>query len=164
MSENGDKIAQAALRWLGTPHINMARVKGRGVDCGMLLIASLEESGVVEKGSIPIKPYSNEWHLHHSEEWFLHYVQTYCDKVSTLETGDFLLYQFGRCISHGGVYVGKNQICHAVIEKGVILSDLNEVMFFDAHGKNRLRAIYRFNPWKYRKEVAHGDISKPHDL
>lgn len=87
MSTIGDKIAQASLAWLGTPHINMARVKGRGVDCGMLLIASLEDSGAVARGSIPIKPYSNEWHLHHSDEWFLHYVQTYCDKVETMVPG-----------------------------------------------------------------------------
>lgn len=158
MNTIGDKIAQASLGWLGTPHINMARVKGRGVDCGMLLIASLEDSGAVARGSIPIKPYSNEWHLHHSDEWFLHYVQTYCDKVETMEPGDFLLYQFGRCISHGGVYIGHGQICHAVIDKGVILSDLDEVMFVDAHGRSRLRAIYRFNQDKYKEVASHGDI------
>lgn len=41
----GKEIAKAALPWLGTPHVNQARVRGRGVDCGMLLIAALEDSG-----------------------------------------------------------------------------------------------------------------------
>lgn len=54
------------------------------------------------------------------------------------------MYQFGRCVSHGGIYIGNNQIIHAVIDQGVILSDLNDVMFLDAHGKSRLRGIYRF--------------------
>mgnify|MGYP002583962131 CR=1 FL=1 len=153
---DGEKIVSAALPWLGTPHINMARVKGKGVDCGMLLIGALEDSGLIKKGSIKIAPYSNEWHLHHSDEWFLRYVQEYCNEVSpgNMAPGDFLLYQFGRCISHAGILVKPGIIIHAVINKGVILSNINEVMFFDAGGRSRLRAVYRFNPDKYRKEVG----------
>lgn len=142
--DKGKAIADAALTWLGTPHINGARAKGHGVDCGMLLIAALEGAGVVDQNAIDIAPYSNEWHLHHSEEWFLHYVQTYCYEVDKMQPGDFLLYQFGRCISHGGVYVGGDMVCHAVVEQGVILSGLNDVMFLDAKGRSRLRGVYRF--------------------
>ena len=61
-----------------------------------------------------------------------------------MEAGDFLLYQFGRCISHGGVYVGTGMVCHAVVEQGVILSSVDDVMFLDAKGRSRLRGIYRF--------------------
>lgn len=143
---DGEKIAAAAMPWLGTPHVNQARVKGIGVDCGMLLIGAIEDAGLIEKGVIEIAPYSNEWHLHHSEEWFLSYVKKYCVSVTEADMaiGDFLMYQFGRCVSHGGIYIGNNQIIHAVIDQGVILSDLNDVMFLDAHGKSRLRGIYRF--------------------
>ena len=35
---DGEKIAKEAAAWLGTPHINGAKVKGRGVDFCMLLI------------------------------------------------------------------------------------------------------------------------------
>lgn len=143
---DGEKIAAAARTWLGTPHVNQARVKGIGVDCGMLLIGALEDAGLIDKGAIKIAPYSNEWHLHHSEEWFLSYVKKYCIPVTETDmaVGDFLMYQFGRCVSHGGIYVGDNQIIHAVVAQGVILSDLNDVMFLDAHGRSRLRGIYRF--------------------
>lgn len=143
---DGEKIAAAARSWLGTPHVNQARVKGIGVDCGMLLIGALEDAGLIDKGAIKIDPYSNEWHLHHSEEWFLSYVKKYCIPVTETDMaiGDFLMYQFGRCVSHGGIYIGDNQIIHAVIDQGVILSDLNDVMFLDAHGRSRLRGIYRF--------------------
>lgn len=140
----GERIAKAAMPWLGTPHVNQARVRGCGVDCGMLLIAALEDAGVIPKDSIPIAPYSNEWHLHHSEEWFLHYVEMYCEKVETMEPGDFLLFQYGRCISHGAIYIGNNTVIQAVIRQGVILTELNDVMFYDSHGKTRLRGIYRF--------------------
>jgi cell wall-associated NlpC family hydrolase len=150
---DGQKIATAALKWLGTPHVNMAKVRGRGVDCGMLLIASIEDAGLVGQDSIPIRPYSNMWHLSHAEEWFKHYVTQYCEEVQTLEVGDFLLYQYGRCVSHGGIYIGNGIICHAVVNQGVILSNINEVQFKDAKGQSRLRGIYRFN-----KELVNGSF------
>ncbi len=143
-------IAEEAFSWLNTPHVNQAKVKGRGVDCGMLLIACLEGANVIKEGSIQIPPYSNEWHLHHSEEWFLHTVEKYCDKIplSDIQPGDFLLYQYGRCVSHGGVYVGDNHIIHATIRNGTIMSDLNDVIFLDKHGQSRLRGAYRFRKGK----------------
>ncbi len=144
MSELGKKIANAACGYLGTPHVNQARVKGKGVDCGMLLIASLEEAGAIEKNGIEVAPYSNEWHLHRSEEWFKHYVETYCDKVDDLQEGDFILYQYGRCASHGAVYIGNNTVCHSLIGQGCVLTGLDDVMFLDAHGRSRVRGFYRF--------------------
>lgn len=142
----GERIAKAALPWLGTPHVNQARVRGIGVDCGMLLIGALEDAGIVERDAIKIAPYSNEWHLHHSEEWFLSYVRQYCDRISEADmaAGDFLLYQFGRCVSHAGIYLGQGRIIHAVVDQGVILSDLTDIMFLDGHGASRLRGVYRF--------------------
>ena len=44
---DGEKIAKAAAEWLGTPHINGAKVKGRGVDCGMLLMGCRLFPGLV---------------------------------------------------------------------------------------------------------------------
>ena len=141
---SGKDIAKAACDWIGTPHVNNAKVKGIGVDCGMLLIAALEDSGTIKKDDIKIKPYSNEWHLHRDEEWFKSYVEQYCDKVDDLQVGDFLLYQYGRCVSHGAVYIGNNTVVHALVDRGVILSNINETMFLDAKGKSRLRGIYRY--------------------
>lgn len=46
---DGEKIAKAAAEWLGTPHINGAKVKGRGVDCGMLLIGCVEDAELLKK-------------------------------------------------------------------------------------------------------------------
>lgn len=140
----GQKIADAAKEYLGTPHVNQAKVKGKGVDCGMLLIAALEGAGVIEKDSIYIAPYSNEWHLHHSEEWFKRYVEEYCDKVDDLQVGDFVLYQYGRCISHGAVYVGNNVVCHSLVDQGCVLTDMDDVMFYDRKGKSRVRGYYRY--------------------
>lgn len=144
VTSQGQKIAEAAKGWLGTPHINNAKVRGVGIDCGMLLLASTEDAGLIKEGSVKVEPYSNEWHLHRSEEWFLHYVEAHCEKVEDLQPGDFLLYQYGRCISHGAVYVGDNMVVHALVNQGVIMSNIDETMFFDAKGNSRLRGIYRF--------------------
>ncbi len=144
--EQGKLIADAAKTWLGTPHVNNARVKGIGIDCGMLCYAATEDAGLIKRDSIKVRPYSNEWHLHHSEEFFLEYIKTYCDPVdeSELQPGDFLLYQFGRCISHAAIYIGDGVVCHAVVSQGVVLTGIDDVMFLDAKGRSRLRGIYRY--------------------
>lgn len=139
-------VVREAYEWLGTPHVNQAKVKGYGIDCGMLLIACLEGAGYVEKGAIEVPPYSNEWHLHHNDEWFLHIVERYCREIpmDEIQPGDFLLYKYGRCVSHGAVYVGNGCVIHAMLDRGVIMSNLNEVIFLDAKGKSRLYGVYRF--------------------
>jgi len=146
-ADQGKEIVEAAKRWLGTPHINDARVRGIGVDCGMLLLGATEDAGLIPRDSVEVAPYSNEWHLHHSEEWFLRYIKTYCTRVdyADMQPGDFLLYQYGRCISHAGIYMGNGTVCHALVQQGVVLTGIDDVMFFDAKGRSRLRGVYRYN-------------------
>lgn len=140
----GERIAAEARTWLGTPHVNMAKVKGVGVDCGMLLIGVLEGARIIKTDTINIAPYSNMWHLSHSEEWFLRYVQKYCNEVTDLQIGDFLLYKYGRCISHAAIYIGQDKVIHALIDQGVVITEMSDVMFYDANGRSRLRGAYRF--------------------
>lgn len=140
----GERIAAEARTWLGTPHVNMAKVKGVGVDCGMLLIGVLEGARIIKPGTIYIAPYSNMWHLSHSEEWFLRHVQKYCTKVTDLQSGDFLLYKYGRCISHAAIYIGQDKVIHALISQGVIVTEMSDVMFCDRRGCPRLKYIYRW--------------------
>ncbi|MFR4383262.1 MAG: peptidoglycan endopeptidase [Phascolarctobacterium sp.] len=140
----GERIARDAFSWLGTPHINGAKVKGVGVDCGMLLIGCLEGAGAIGKDSIEIAPYSNEWHLHHSEEWFKWYVEQYCYEVSfdDIQAGDFLLYQFGRSVMVA--YTLVMILSSTQLLTRALLWRLDDVMFLDAKGNSRLRHVYRF--------------------
>lgn len=143
----GEKIAKAATAWLGTPYANNSMVKGTGVDCSYLLVAALVDSGLMKADRLQIENYSNEWHLHHSEEKYLKYVQQVADEVkegAPLEIGDFLLYQYGRCISHGAIYIGKGLVIHSFVDYGVIISKLDDVLFYDKKGRSRLRAVYRY--------------------
>ena len=45
---------------------------------------------------------------------------------------------------HGAIYIGNNLVIHAFVDLGVILSSIDDVLFYDAKGKSRLRAVYRF--------------------
>ncbi len=146
--ERGLLIADKAMAWLGTPYANNAMVKGAGIDCGHLLYASLIDAGLIDKSKLLIEDYSNEWHLHRSEEKFLKYVEKVCDKVKSPQVGDFFLYQYGRCISHGAILTESGLLLHAYVDKGVILSEANDVIFYDNAGKSRLRGYWRFNPKK----------------
>ena len=146
----GQRISDAAKKWLGTPYMNNTMVRGVGVDCAYLLVAALVDSGVMRADWLEIENYSNEWHLHHSEEKYLKYVQQVADEVdmtSPIKEGDFLLYQYGRCISHGAIYVGDGLVIHSFVDYGVIYSKLDDSLFFYKKGRPRLRAVYR-----YRKE------------
>ena len=40
--------------------------------------------------------------------------------------------------------IGNNLVIHAFVDLGVILSSIDDVLFYDAKGKSRLRAVYRF--------------------
>jgi len=151
METTGEKIAKAAMGWLGTPYVNNSMAKGVGVDCSYLLIGAFIDSGVMRPDRLQIEDYSNEWHLHHSEEKYLKYIRQIADEVPLDEgpqVGDILLYQYGRCISHGAIYLGDDLVIHAFVDLGVILSKTDDILFYDQKGRSRLRAIYR-----YREEV-----------
>lgn len=140
----GKRITAAALGWLGTPYQSNAMVKGIGVDCAHLLVGVLLDAKLIKPNDIEIEYYSNEWHLHRSEEKFLKYVKKVAYPVAEPQEGDFLLYQYGRCISHGGIYMGNNQVLHSYLDMGVILSRIDDVIFYDGKGSSRLRGIWRF--------------------
>nr|DAE53970.1 MAG TPA: cell wall-associated hydrolase [Bacteriophage sp.] len=141
----GDKIVQAAMRWLGTPHVNGACVRGRGVDCGHLLAGVVIDAGLISRSDVHLPDnYPHDWHLHRSDPWFLNYIQAYCDEVTDMRPGDFLVWQYGRCVSHAGIYMGHDTVCHAYVDMGTVLSNIHDVMFCDAVGHSRLRGIYRF--------------------
>lgn len=41
-------VIESAKAWLGTPWHHMARVRGAGVDCAQLLMATYSDAGVIE--------------------------------------------------------------------------------------------------------------------
>jgi cell wall-associated NlpC family hydrolase len=126
------RIVAIAREWIGTPHHHMARVKGAGVDCAMFPLEVYREAGVI--GEIEIPFYPPDWMLHRSEEIFLGIVERYARELNapaaplptargSVQAGDFVIYRFGRCFSHGAIVTEWPTVIHAVNGPGVILSD-----------------------------------------
>lgn len=119
-------IISEAYSWLKTPYHACAKVKGVGVDCGMLLIAVYSTGG--DMPEFDPGPYSPEWHKHRSEELYLNHMLRFFDEIPLAEAvpGDALVYKYGRTWSHGAIVVGENEVIHAYKGMGVILSTIGD--------------------------------------
>ena len=144
-----------ALSWVGTPFRDCADVKGPGgaVDCAMLLVRC-----AIDTGRFPPfdpRPYAPRWHLHRSEELFLGWI---ADRLGAVEVeaprvGDVVLWQFGRCFSHGAVLVSAAEGCHAYYAAGTVLvSQLHEPLLdFISDGRANIpRPVRYFDLWATR--------------
>lgn len=97
-----DRIVAETRRWIGTPYRHQADVLGVGVDCAMIMVRIFTALEMIPDDIDP-RPYSPDWHLHRSDEKYLGWVERYAVKVDDPQPGDIALFQFGRCLSHGGI-------------------------------------------------------------
>lgn len=113
-----DKVVAEAITWIGTPYHPQARVKGAGVDCGMLLIEVFRRCGLIK--NIDPGNYAREWHLHRGEELYLGWVAEHCAEVSAPLPGDVAVFKFGRCYAHGTIVVAWPLLIHAHLPDGQV--------------------------------------------
>src|SRR5579859_1944813 len=122
-AEQRTGIVRAARDWLGTPYHHHARVKGAGADCAMFPLAVYQECGVLPREYQPPE-YSVQWHLHRSEELYLKEIDKFVMEIpGPPQPADFVVFQFGRTYSHGGIVVDWPLIIHSYIPHGVLLSN-----------------------------------------
>jgi cell wall-associated NlpC family hydrolase len=118
----------------------MARVKGSGVDCAMLLAEVYEEAGMVEHIEVP--PYSMQWHLHRDVEKLLEIVEHYARPTEDPKPGDIILFQFGRTHSHAAILVDSDGgIVHAMRDVGVVQDNWQQ------HCDLNTRKKIFYSPW-----------------
>ena len=109
-----NKIVEEAKTWLGTAWHHEARLKGVGVDCGMLLIETYANVGLCPHLTPP--HYPPDFMMHRSEEWFMQTIMAYSTEISGDPLpGDAILYRHGRIYSHGGIVVKWPQIIHSSV-------------------------------------------------
>lgn len=111
-------VVAMAKTWLGTPYRSGGAVRGAngGVDCAMLPARVYEEAGVLPRMKVDFYP--QDWHLHRSTERYLDQVMKFAHELPPGEDpkpGDFVLWKFGRCFSHGAIVVLWPRIIHAFI-------------------------------------------------
>jgi cell wall-associated NlpC family hydrolase len=111
--EMREKIVAEVKTWLHTKWHHEARLKGVGVDCGMLLIEVYANCGLIEHLTPP--HYPPDFMMHRSEEWFMQTIMAHAFEVFDSMPGDAILYRHGRIYSHGGIVVKWPQIIHASV-------------------------------------------------
>ena len=141
-------IVSIARTYLRTPYHHQGRIKGGGIDCGMLILNVFEELGLIphlELG-VDIPFYPQDWAMHNSEEKYLSWVMKYTVKVDRDPLpGDIILHKYGHCISHGGIVVAWPSIIHAYRGLGVVYADaINDTYLQKKNGELRQAGIYSY--------------------
>ncbi|WP_445364891.1 hypothetical protein ACJJJB_00020 (plasmid) [Microbulbifer sp. ANSA001] len=124
MTEEAQRAAviAEAETWLNTPYRHQARVKGAGVDCGMLLLEVFSAAGVIEAQTVG--DYSRDFHLHRNEERYLEQLLRYADEITgPPQPGDIAVWRFGRSYAHGALVVSWPTIIHSYVGLGVVYGD-----------------------------------------
>ncbi len=141
-----EAVVVEAMTWLGTPHAHMARVKHGGVDCGQFVAAVFEDLGLIEPMDLGIYP--PDWYMHRDDSRYLEFVERNAFKLAddaTVLPGDIALFNFGRCIGHGGIVIEWPTVIHAYVPNG-------EVMLDDVHANARLKercaGVWRLFRWR----------------
>lgn len=116
------EVVQEALTWLGTPWHHQGRVRGAGVDCGMLPMEVYAACGLVPQ--LPTPEYSHDFHLHRGEEFYLQLVEEHASKVARPPLpGDLALFRFGRVLSHGAIVIAWPCIIHSYLPAHAVVLD-----------------------------------------
>jgi cell wall-associated NlpC family hydrolase len=125
-------IAEAES-WLNTPFEHATMIKGRGVDCIMLMVACFRANGILPANVDP-RPYPRAWFMHRNEELYLGGLEQWCHEVLRPEPGDIGVWRFGRCFAHGALlvtpfvddrnpYRRKGDVIHAYEPNGKVARD-----------------------------------------
>jgi cell wall-associated NlpC family hydrolase len=124
-------IVAEVERWIGTPFRDQSRVRGSGVDCGMLPLAVYTSLGLMP--DFDPGAYSVQIHLHKTaEQQRLEGLKPYIDHVrehmfpiteAEAQPGDLVIYLVAHAFAHAAIITDWPNIIHAVAGVGVIRAD-----------------------------------------
>ena len=139
--EERNKLIAEAKTWLRTPYIPEARVKGCGTDCGLFILQSFENVGLLPHIDIPHYPFDIAANC--ATPMYLNKIKEYCTKTDSEPVpGDIIVYKFsGSKVPHHAAILYRNEyIIHSHVKTGVTLSNRKGFKKFEV-------GIYRFNKW-----------------
>lgn len=152
-----DLVISAARSWLNTPYHHMAKVKGAGVDCGQLVIASFEEAGLIE--AFDPGYYTCDWHLHRDEDHYIEAMERHLVRLDDSEAsinervaqnyatpspGDVLAFKVGRTFSHGGIITRWPFFIHSSLPAGIV----EEIDVRNSYVADRPCRVYTFEGYE----------------
>src|SRR6185437_11331763 len=83
-------IVAEARSYIGTPYLACADIKCAGIDCGMILVRVMVDTGMVEP--FDPRPYPADWHMHRSDERYLAIVTDRTREVESPRPGDVAVF------------------------------------------------------------------------
>jgi NlpC/P60 family putative phage cell wall peptidase len=115
------EIIAEARSWIGTRWMHGTALKGVATDCiGFIASLAITFGWIPQNYKMP--KYKQDWALHNSESIMMAEIAKFGREIplgSPLEIGDVLLFKYGRCASHAGIYIGDNRMVHAHIRNQV---------------------------------------------
>lgn len=113
--------------WIGTPWKHGIALKGFGADCIQFIIGVAKQFQWLPEDYTSIK-YNKDWAVHNArsilEEELAkvasRVISGSIDDLNLLKTGDVIIFRFGKCASHAGMYVGDGVMVHALIRQFVM--------------------------------------------
>lgn len=121
-----EQLVEAAKGWLGIRYIHRGDTK-KGCDCSGFVVGVIKQLGYLQDFVMPVYP--SDWNLHSPEHNYLkEYLNDYCIEVAGKEAvpGDFVVFKFGKHISHLGILVDEKIFIHCYLHAGVKYGTLNE--------------------------------------
>lgn len=138
-----------ALSWERTPFHDCAGIKGVGTDCAWFPFRVYHAVGLMP--AIEIPNYSPQFLLHSDKELYLDIVEAHGIGIQGDPLpGDFVIWKFGRCFSHGAIVIQWPRIIHAHKPAGgVILDDAlaSQLLLYDPRGRIRPRKTFTLPTW-----------------
>lgn len=130
-AEGRPAIVAEALTWRGTPYHHEGRIKGVGVDCGMLIAEVYEQAGVIPH--VEVDRYPPDRHLHVSSEDYLAIILRYGHQVDIGKPGDVGMWKFGKTRSHGAIIIEWPIVIHATLrERKVWVCDVSKDLRYNS--------------------------------
>lgn len=108
------RVVACARSWIDTPFVNLARVKGVGIDCAQLLAAVATEAGLFPH--IETDYYAPQHMLHDRSERMAPIVLRFTREITEAQVGpgDVVLYKVAHSFSHAAIVVDwPREIIHA---------------------------------------------------
>lgn len=121
-TEQREAVVAIARTWIGTPFHHEGRLKGVGVDCGMLIAEVFTEAGLIERPSFA--PYSPQFHLHKDDPAYVREVLRFTHEIEApTAPGDIVIYKVARQHAHGAIIsqLTPRRLIHAFANTGCVL-------------------------------------------
>lgn len=111
------RLIAEARTWIGTPYRQLGDTKGIAVDCSMLLVRCVIDTGLVEP--FDPRPYPPAWFVHQNDERYIDWLGVVGVEVDrdALKPGDFVAFRMGRAFAHSGIVTENNHLVHAFADE-----------------------------------------------